>query len=261
MHFLSRSGLLLCVAMLLGCYPKGDPDKPVPTTLLPAAGPAERLVVVLPGRGDDLDKLSASGVAGVIQAQWPDADVELTGLTLGYYMRGNAEQRLHDDVVAPARRRGYREVWMVGVSMGGMGTLMYDRAYPREIDGMVLLAPYLGDKPLLEEIAAAGGPANWNPGPVPATVNRENFQRELWRHLQSWSRDPELATNVWLGYGDRDRLGDGFALLRPILREDQVSRYDGGHTWSVWTKAAGDIFSRAGEKTVAKAARSDQVAP
>ena len=182
---LSFSGLLLMLGMLFGCYPKGDPSKPIPTAFLPAPQPARRLVVVLPGRGDGLDALQRTGIAQAIQAQWPDADVVLSGLAIGYYLKGGAIQRLHDEIVMPARTRGYREIWLLGASLGGLGALMYDGRWPGTVDGLVLMAPYLGEKPLLQEIAAAGGIAKWNPGPVPPQVNGDNFQHELWRDLQA----------------------------------------------------------------------------
>jgi len=244
MRVLSWSWIVLSLGMLVGCFPKGDPSKPIPTTLIAASQKAQRVVIVLPGRGDDLGGLARSNFAEAVQSAWPDADVILTGLALGYYMQGQAERRLHDDVVAPARTRGYREIWMVGASMGGMGALMYDRAHPDAVDGIVLLAPYLGEKPLLQEIAAAGGIAEWNPRPAPAAVNADNFQYELWRHLRTWGRDPDKVKNVWLAYGDRDRLREAMPVLTPLLRPEQVLVRDGGHAWSVWSPATRDVLLR-----------------
>lgn len=244
MRMLSWSLLLLSLGMLVGCFPKGDPSRPIPTTLIAAPQKAQRLVIVLPGRGDDLDGLARSDVAQAVQSAWPDADVILTGLALGYYMQGQAERRLHDEVVAPARTRGYREIWLVGASLGGMGALMYDRAHPGAVDGIVLLAPYLGEKPLLQEIAAAGGIAAWNPRPAADVVDAGNFQLELWRHLQTWSRHPDKAKNIWLAYGDRDRLRDAMPLLIPLLRKEQVLVRNGGHAWSVWSPATKDILTQ-----------------
>ncbi|MEO6263804.1 MAG: alpha/beta hydrolase-fold protein [Luteimonas sp.] len=239
----SWSGLLLMLGILFGCYPKGDPDKPIPTVLLPAPQPAQRLVVVLPGRSDDLAGLQRTGIAQAIQAQWPDADVTLAGVAIGYYLQGGATQRLHDEIVAPARAHGYREVWLLGASLGGLGALMYDGQWPDTIDGIVLLAPYLGEAPLLHDIAAAGGIARWNPGPLPARVDGDNFQHELWRHLQGWSRDPKRARNVWLAYGDRDHLRTTMPSLTPLLPPTHVFVRGGGHAWTVWTPATREILA------------------
>ncbi len=242
MRVLPWSGLLLTLGVLLGCYPKGDPSKPIPSSLLAAPQKAQRLVVVLPGRGDDVDGLRRSGIVEAVRSAWPDADIILTGLALGYYMEGHAVQRLQREVIAPAQARGYREVWLMGASLGGMGALMHDRAYPDAVDGIVLLAPYLGEQPLLEDIAAAGGVAQWQPGPVPTAVDNDNFQHELWRHLQSWSSDPAKAHNLWLAYGDRDRLREAMPLLTPLLPPEHVFVRDGGHTWKVWAPAAREML-------------------
>lgn len=138
--------LLLWLGMLAGCYPKGDPNAPLPQAMQAApAAPAKRLVVVLPGRGDGLAGLQSSGIAAEIQQRWADADVLLVGLTIGYYLEGNAIRRLHAEVMQPAQARGYREIWLMGASLGGSGALLYDAAHPRVARGLLLLAPYLGE--------------------------------------------------------------------------------------------------------------------
>jgi hypothetical protein len=241
--------LLALMIGLNGCIPIRDANRPIATLLVPAQQPAHKLVVILPGRADDLDALRHSGMSEAIQAAWPDADVLFAELTLSYYMQGRAPERLHDEVIAPARTRGYREVWLGGASMGGMGVLMYERLHPGEADGLVLLAPYLGEDDLLNEIRDAGGVSQWNAGPA-EEVNSKTWQRELWRHLQTWSRDPKPAQRVWLAYGDRDRLRDAAALLAPLLPADQVMVRPGGHTWKVWSPAIGEILRRADAKAV-----------
>ena len=234
----------LACLLLTACFPKGDAGVRIPHVLVPAPTTATRLLVVLPGRGDDLAAMQRTGMAQAIQTAWPDADVILTGLSYDYYMQGRAPERLHDEIIVPSRQKAYRQTWLVGASMGGMGTLMYDSAYPGELDGLILLAPYLGDKSLLGEIATAGGVAHWQPGPLPATVNADNFQHELWRHLKGWSREPAKAANVWLAYGDKDRLRDAMPLLEPVLPAANISRRSGGHDWNTWSPATQHILSR-----------------
>jgi hypothetical protein len=252
---ISWSSLLLMLGMLAGCYPKGDPSKPIPTVLVPAQQqPAHRLVVVLPGRGDDIAGLRQAGIAAAIQSQWSDADVVLSGLALDYYMKGGAMRRLHDEIIAPARSRGYREVWLLGASLGGLGALMYDNQWPGTIDGMVLMAPYLGEKPLLQQIAREGGIARWDPGPMPERVDGHNFQHELWRGLKTWSGDPSRSRNVWLAYGDKDYLRDTMPALTPLLPTSQVLVRPGSHSWTVWTPASVEILA-------AINARRTQLAP
>ena len=236
--------LLLVMIASLGCVARGDATKPIPSAVVRAPREAARLVVVLPGRGDDLQRLIDSGIAAAVQSAWPDADVILAGLTPAYYEDGRASQRLHDEVIAPARRNGYREIWLAGASMGGMGTLMYADAYPGDVDGMVLLAPYVGDKPMMDEIYNAGGLARWNPGPR-QPLNGATWQRELWRYLQTWGHESEQARDVWLAYGDTDRIAKAMPFLEPLLRPEQILVRSGGHTWKVWTPAMQEILTRA----------------
>lgn len=250
------AALLLSLIALTGCLPRGNAGKPVPTLLVPAPQPPasgdRRLVVVLPGRADDLAALRDSGMAQAIQGVWPDADVVLAELTIAYYMQGDAAQLLHRDVIAPARARGYRQIWLTGASMGGLGTLMYEQAYPGTLDGLVLLAPYIGDAPIHREIREAGGVAGWDPGPAQAR-SRVTWQRDLWRHLKTWHDDPRTAQRVWLAYGDDDRLRKALPTLTPLLPADQVRVFPGGHDWPVWTAGvAWALRSAEGKKTAPK---------
>ena len=242
------TSLLVCIGTLAGCIQMGDPSKPIPTSLAQAPGKPRRLVVVLPGRADAVVDLQKSGIARAVQSAWPDADVMLTGLGLGYYLQGHAAQRLHEEVIVPARRRGYAQVWLVGASLGGMGAVLYDRAYPNDVDGIVLLAPYLGDRKTQDEVAAAGGLSAWQPPPPAKIITPDNFQRELWRHLHGWSREPAATRNVWLVYGRDDEFSEAMPLLAPILPHGHVLLRDGGHDWNVWSPAAREVLVRIGEQ-------------
>ena len=41
--------------------------------------------------------------------------------TIGYYLDGSVANRLQREIIELARTLGYREIWLVGVSMGGLG--------------------------------------------------------------------------------------------------------------------------------------------
>lgn len=227
------------------------PGKPVPVLLIPAPRQVadSPLVIVLPGIGDGLRDLQSSGIAAAIQHGWPRADVLLTGATVGYYLHGGVGQRLHDEIIRPARAQGRREIWLVGASMGGMGALLYARHYPAEVNGLVLLAPYMGEPWLIKTIAAAGGPGRWNPGPPPASVKRQNYQTELWRVVHGWAGRPGNARNVWLAAGSRDRLLPAARLIAPLLPAGQFLELPGGHSWKVWIAAAAEIFMRIADRS------------
>lgn len=235
----------LSVGLMLGaCYPS-QPSGPIPLRRVAASQAASEhpLVIVLPGRGDDLDDLAASGIAQAIQNVWPRADVLLAGATLGYYADGHLAQRLHDEVIAPVRAQGYRDIWLSGASMGGMGALLYERRYPHDVTGLVLFAPYMGAPELVRQVAAAGGPARWDPGPKPTHLDTEDYQHKLWRLAKGW-QDPNEAQRIWLSGGDADRFLESTRMLATLLPPDHYVQVKGGHDWPVWDAGAEVLFSR-----------------
>ena len=242
--------LLSLLALLLGgCVARGDIRRPIPTAFVPAPQPAHRLVVMLPGRGDDLASLQRKGIAPLIQHAWPDADVLLTGLTLPFYRQGQATRRLHEEVIEPARRAGHRHVWLIGISLGGMGALLYDRDYPGQVDGMLLLSPYLGEPAMYREIREAGGLARWHPGPAQPT-GPATFQHELWRYLKRWADDPTRTGSVWLAYGASEPFRKPIELISPQLAPDHVLMLPGRHNWKLWMPAARMLLLRQQQATL-----------
>jgi pimeloyl-ACP methyl ester carboxylesterase len=238
--------LYLVVLTQLGCGNMGDRRADIPVQLREAtqASAQAPLVVVLPGRSDNIEVMSQYGIAEAIQRNWPAAQVLLTSATLAYYLDGALERRLHQEIILPARNRGVTEIWLVGASLGGMGALLYERAHPGEVQGIVLLAPYLGQPKLLKEIAQAGGINTWDPGIEPQPMSADTYQRELWRYLKSLSARPELAARIWIAYGDQDRLRKAIPVIAPLLPANHVLERQGAHKWSVWTPAAEEIFQR-----------------
>lgn len=229
--------LLASFGLLSACAARGDTRKPIPTLLVAAPQqPAQRVVVMLPGRGDDLGSLQRQGMARIIQQEWPDADVVLTGLTMPYYRAGVAVSRLHDQVIAPLQELSHRQVWLAGISLGGMGALLYDQAYPNQVHGMLLMSPYLGDRAIHEEIRRAGGLAAWSPGPV-QPIGPDTFQRELWRYLKQWSNEPARTRTVWLAYGESERFRASIELATPLLPASHVIMLPGHHDWALWKPA------------------------
>ena len=224
-----KPGLIfLLLAFVSGCNSLGDATQPIPSDLIaaPAPGAQKSLVVVLPGRGDDLAGLRRTRIAEAIQSAWPDADVLLAGVAFAYYLEGRMPERLHDEVLAKYRQRGYREIWLAGASMGGMGTLIYDLRYPGEMKGLVLMAPYLGGRETTD-------------------ARESEALKEIWRYVKSWEgKQAPRPGQVWLTYGDTDGLGAVMPPLVSLLPANHVLVRPGGHAWSVWSPAAKEIFSR-----------------
>src|ERR671936_813894 len=119
---------------------------PLATIAYTAGAARDALVVFLPGIGDFAEDFERQGFIAALAA---------SGLAAG---------ALAVDVVLPARERGYREVWLVGISMGGLGALSYVVHYPDHISRALLLAPYLGEPHWIQEVTdgevRAAGPSS-----------------------------------------------------------------------------------------------------
>lgn len=239
-------GICVTALGLAGCFAIGDSRVPMGTVPVAAPRPiAERtLLVILPGFGDDAKDMKDHGVAEAIHEAWPEVDVVLASATYAYYRDGRLVPRLREEIVQPARRNGYSGIWLAGASMGGMGVLLYEREHPGELTGIVLFAPFLGSNSLLNEIRSTGGLRKWNPGPLPAEMNRDNYQRQVWNMVKGWADRPDLARRVWLACGTSDHLINDVRLLAPELSEAHYLELTGGHTWSLWLKGSKEVFSR-----------------
>jgi pimeloyl-ACP methyl ester carboxylesterase len=201
----------------------------------PAAKPRARcLVVFLPGMGDDAEDFDRQGFVAELNHHRLSVDMVAANATLGYYARGTFPERLATDVVGPARARGYEQVWLIGVSLGGLGTVYYARAHAADVTGVLALAPYLGESELIDEIHAQGGLARWQGPPKVHVLNDDNYQREIWRWLQAVTRGQEPGPNIYLGYGRADKLARQDELLAAVLPEGHTYVIDGAHDWTTW---------------------------
>jgi pimeloyl-ACP methyl ester carboxylesterase len=239
--FLILGATLIAAA---GCSVIGTPKDPIPTVRVDGNDPSARvLVVVLPGFIYDADDLRDKGVADVIHRGWPAADIALVGATFNYYRSGLLVPRLHEQVIKPAREQGYRQIWLIGGSMGGMGVLLYEWHHPGELTGIIMLSPFLGSGSVLDEIRAAGL-ARWDPGLLSSDMTEDNYQRQVWKMIKGWRDHPELARRVWLACGTGDHLYPDVQLLAPQIRPDQYIARPGGHNWDFWLPVAEEIFRK-----------------
>lgn len=147
---------------------------------------------------------------------------------LAYYYGRTLDKRLREDVIEPARAAGYTNIWLVGVSLGGLGSVLYLLNYPEDsgIAGVVLMAPYLGDREILHEIIQAGGVRKWRPG----DYEDNDWQRHLWDWLKSYDQQQDHLPPIYLGYGDDDPYALGQGLLATLLPRDHVVVIEGTHS-------------------------------
>lgn len=226
---------------LSGCVASRAVEDPIPSVFYPAAStPSSDLYVFLPGRGDAVDAFEENGFIDMLRTVNPAADAVAVDAHMAYYEKGVMAEQVYRDVLAPYIDEGYRNIVLVGISLGGYGALWLSNAYPESTFSVVLLAPFLGMKPLVERIEDAGGVKNWR-----AQLDHEAaFDELVWLWADDL-RDPRsgLVDNAILGYGQSDRFAGAAELLATALPDSNVFSVEGGHNWSSWKQLWAEIVA------------------
>ena len=205
------------------------------------AGQAEVLLVMLPGAGIKAVEFAAQGMIAAVHGLGLAVDIVVMQPDLGLYLEDGINAALHSAVIAPALARGCRRIWLLGISLGGMGALLYASAHTANIEGIVLLAPFLGTRGTIAELARAGGLAQWNPAGTVATAPEKRMLCWLQAHLARRADAPLL----YLGYAQQDRFVPGHEMLARALLPERVARVSGGHDWTSWTALWRQLLGRA----------------
>jgi pimeloyl-ACP methyl ester carboxylesterase len=182
----------------------------------------------LPGAYQGAKDFAAAGFAQAVRVRKAAIELVFVDMELAHVGDRSVLERLRSQIVSPARAAGV-SIWLGGISLGGLIALDYAASYPGEIDGLCLLAPYLGNRILTAEIATAPGLAAWQPGELAET----DEERRIWRYLRNRRAD---SAALHLGYGRQDRFSAAHELLAAALPAASVDVIDGGHDWPTWSR-------------------------
>jgi hypothetical protein len=186
------------------------------------------LVVLLPGAYDVPQDFVDEDFISALRSRMFAVDVWLADAHRGYAANGTLLERVHDDVLLPAQRAGYRRIWLIGVSLGGLAALGSLQRHAPRIDGVLALAPYLGEPELVQQVAHAGGARAYAQRTLPAG----DPMAGLWAWLGS--ADAATRSKIHLATGSQDRFIDAHRLLAALLSPDQVLETPGDHAWPTW---------------------------
>lgn len=232
---------VLFLVDIAGCARNERPVTiPMPTVFHenPACEQCGRLIVFLPGKGDVPESFVRGGFIEDVIARKVPFDMLVVDAHLGYYLKADILKRLEQDVIRPAREKGYREIWFVAISMGAIGSIGYIDTHPDDdIAGAVLLGPYLGESSITDEIIEAGGLHNWEPG----ALQDNDWQRKMWSFLKGYVGERPPAPPIIIAYGEHDRFSTGAKLLAASLPPGMVVTNTGRHTWPAW-RALWDVI-------------------
>lgn len=187
------------------------------------------LVVLLPGIGESSEAFVDNGVVKAITECRNDTNIVGVNAYFSYYRKQSVARRIHYDVIEPARQSGIEEIWFMGLSLGGLGTLIHRNSYPQDVSGSILVAPYIGEWEVLSAYLQGE-----------EVDDKERVFAAVWQSIQ------HDASAISLAYGESDKYSKQHRWLAGYLPRQQVETVEGGHTWNVWKKLWPIILQQSG---------------
>ena len=182
----------------------------------------KQLLIFLPGIGGKLSDFERYDFIRLLQEKYPAMDVKLLDAHFSYYRQSLIVNRLHNEVILPAKAQGYCQIHLAGISLGGYGALLYLREQGDTlIDSISLLAPYLGEPKHYAHLLDAS-----------KTAQDSDNKLNIWPWLTRLTETQKQL--LYLAYGEQDRLVDGQNLLAGLLASDHSFTMAGKHRWPVW---------------------------
>ena len=188
---------------------------------------SERIaLVMLPGAFIEPPDFAAHGFVKALRRRRLPVDAIAADLPAHLYLDGDVSPLLHAQVMAlPVSTQ--KRIWLLGISLGGLGALLYATAYPERVEGLILIAPFLGSRGLVAEVENGGGLNAWQPG----TIGPFDYARRLMSVLKRG-----VPPRLYIGYGRSDRFAASSVLLSGALPPERVIAVEGDHDWNTWER-------------------------
>lgn len=229
----NRVGILLGVLFLLMCSSCSYfANRPLDILEYKseASTPTKNLFVFMRGLGGNHQSFDDAGMVDDVISRDISFDMIAPNAHFAYYAERTLIQRLHDDVIVPAVSQGYTNIWLVGVSMGGLGSLMYFKEKPEYISGIFLISPFLGYEEIIEEVSDAGV-RSWEPGSYDPD---DDWERMFWHWIRD-SVDGKKTIPIFLGFGEEDKYSKGQRLFSTVIPPKRVLSQSGEHDIPTFT--------------------------
>jgi enterochelin esterase-like enzyme len=193
---------------------------------------AGTLVILLPGAYHQPEDFIKEGFVKAVRQRRLAIDLIMAELSFSHVAEQSALPKIHNILIEPAITAGYENIWL-GISIGGYLAMAYADRYPAQLAGVLLLAPYPGNRMTTGEIAYTGGIHAWTPDVIPD----EDTERHNWHWLKTHAKaaDTEVCPiEVHFGYGEDDRFAESHLMMAQALPAARVDKISGGHVWPVW---------------------------
>jgi hypothetical protein len=188
------------------------------------------LLFMLPGARNTPRYLKENGFVQALRERNLPVDVLALDTHTDLYLdRAGIEQLLHQ-TLDEARLHGYRRIWLLGISLGGTGAMICATQRTAEIEGVFLLAPFLGTRGIIAEVETAGGLAHWHAG----EIGGRDHERALLEQIRHSPLGTGKFPTIYLGFGNEDRYRGAGKVLLEHIPQHCVTVKSGGHDWDTW---------------------------
>ncbi len=207
-----------------------DVNKPVNLLWDIKANKNNSLIVFLPGIIDTAETFKDEQIFTLARKAGITADMVAAGIYIKHLLKEKMIERLEADIFSHLKNKGYENIWLVGMSLGALNSLLFYQQHMNKICGVVMLSPYIADEELAHELRQAGSLRQWEPK---SANNKKILKRKLvslWKWLQQQQLKNDL-NNIYLGYGNRDKFILSISLLRKILNTNNIIEVEGIHDW------------------------------
>jgi pimeloyl-ACP methyl ester carboxylesterase len=205
-----------------------------------AGAPAQACIVLLPGALQVLEDFRRAGFDAALQQRRLPLELLLVAPAPAHLTDRSWIEALKQEIIEPLRQTR-RPLWLGGISLGAFRALRYAAEFPQGVDGLCLLAPYLGSRIVAAEIAACRSFKDWQPGALAA----EDDERRIWAYVRDLRTPPP---EVFLGLSRGDRFADTQQLLARALPASSRFEIEGRHEWPVWRQLWDIFLDRQGQR-------------
>lgn len=192
----------------------------------------QSLVVLFPGFTGKGRHFEQQGIIDAIREHGFEADIVTLNIRPRIYFHNDFVEVLRKDIILPAKSEGYKSIYLIGISMGGHGVLLYATKYPEDVDAIFVLSPFISGTMQSNAILKAGGIENWDDCPF---LGWDHACR-LWKELKEYVSDSRRSSTVFLGYGENDVFVKQCRILAQLLPPENVFTVEGEHEWTTWKK-------------------------
>lgn len=198
------------------------------------------LLLVLPGAKNTPQQLVEKGFIRELRTRKLPVDVLVLDAHADLYLEPADIERVLHHTLNEVRSHGYHRIWLLGISLGGSGAMICVTQRTKEINGVFLLAPFLGTRGIIAEVEAAGGLRCWQAG----EIGSRDYERRLLSQLQSYTSEPRRLPATYLGYGSEDKYRGASTMLSKLIAAHRVAVVPGGHDWETWLALWGKLLDK-----------------